>query len=118
MNNESQFFTLFLAIAMIITGSMNILCTKFQDLLYVKGIGDTPPKSFEHPFFQAGVMFVGELLCLLVFCGTRIVALRNKKQQVQTDAQKIPHANPLLFWIPAMCDLGGTSLQYVALFLV
>src|SRR5690349_15118621 len=33
-----------------------------------------------------------------------------------TAPKKVPYTNPLLFAIPAMCDLGGTTLMNVGLF--
>lgn len=40
---------------------------KAQDLQYVKGLGDGPPKAFEHPFTQAIFMFAGMFVCLFVY---------------------------------------------------
>jgi hypothetical protein len=47
----SSGITVFLALAMLITGTMNTLATKFQDMRIVKGIGDGPPTPFEHPLY-------------------------------------------------------------------
>jgi len=110
------------------------LATKFQDLRVVKGIGDGPPTAFEHPFSQTAAMFLGELLCLFVFYLTLLPKYFSKKESsgeeneslTQSDAlagddsqakQKKPKLNPLVLWIPACCDLGGTTLLNVGLFL-
>lgn len=117
------------------------LATKFQDLRVVKGIGDGPPTPFEHPFSQTAAMFLGELLCLIVYKITTLPFFR-KKEKVDdveegeqaslvsgdqlanvdgvttTVVPKKPQLNPLILWIPALCDLGGTTLLNVGLFLV
>jgi len=120
------------------TGTINTLATKFQDLRVVKGIGDGPPTPFEHPFSQTAAMFLGELLCLFVYKLTTI-SFFSKKEKVDDAEQgeqaslitgdqlatpdasapepKKPQLNPLILWIPALCDLGGTTLLNVGLFL-
>ena len=45
----SGLVTLFLATAMLITGTINTISTKFQDVQHVKGLGPYPPTPFEHP---------------------------------------------------------------------
>lgn len=108
----------------------------------MKGIGDAPPRAFEHALyvdfftlhiqlhsFQTGCMFVGELICLFVFRLTLL--FQKKKKDAEVSISEKPKAyvrcefffntlqvNPLLFWIPACCDLGGTTLLNVGLFLV
>lgn len=42
------FFTVFLAFAMLFTGTINTVATKFQDFQIVKGTGRGPPTRFEH----------------------------------------------------------------------
>ena len=109
--------------------------TKYQDLRVVKGVGDGPPTPFEHPFFQTACMFVGELLCLGVYYLTRLASAggkSDKKEESETLVQndqlselnatneseeQKPKLNPLVLWIPAICDLGGTTLLNVGLFL-
>jgi drug/metabolite transporter (DMT)-like permease len=118
--------------------------TKFQDLRVVKGIGDGPATPFEHPFFQTACMFLGELLCLFVYrltiMGAKSAVVVEKKETersgliqndqlaenthsetnvttITTEEKKKPELNPLILWIPACCDLGGTTLLNVGLFL-
>ncbi len=46
-----SFVTLFLAVAMLATGTCNTLLTKAQDLQVVKGFGDKPALPYEHALF-------------------------------------------------------------------
>jgi drug/metabolite transporter (DMT)-like permease len=137
----SSLITAFLAFGMLCTGTLNTITTKFQDMRIVKGIGDGPPTPFEHPFFQTGAMFIGEFACMFVYLftltaffkaiSTRIKRLINGEETPQDTAntseedvallraeenKNTRYTNPLLFAIPAMCDLGGTTLMNVGLF--
>ncbi len=109
----------------------------------VKGVGDGPPTPFEHPFSQTAAMFTGELLCLAAYYISILPFWRRGKTAsaaaastsgeegaslVENDGlvtdddsqakKKKPKLNPLILWIPACCDLGGTTLLNVGLFLV
>jgi len=156
--------TLFLAMAMLFTGTLNTLFTKYQDMRVVKGVGHYPPTAFEHPFFQTACMFVGEFACLFVYiltttalfksCTAAIsskmssqpatttqvldvkttttyvndtviqetevskpeesIALLLKDEESREKAAR--YTNPLLFAIPSICDLLGTTLMNVGLF--
>ena len=63
-------FHLLLALGMLITGSVNTISTKAADLAPTTNRYGESVK-FNHPFFQALCMFLGEFLCLLVFFATR-----------------------------------------------
>ena len=56
-------------------------------------------------------MFLGETLCLAAF---GFLVLREKKFGGKKVATARPH-NPLIFWLPALCDMTATSLMYVGL---
>lgn len=66
--------------------------------------------QFNHPFFQAAGMFLGELLCLFAF---RFLVFRSRMTGKPVQRAK-PHSR-LIFWLPAFCDMTGTSLMYVGL---
>ena len=93
-------FQIFLAILLVVTGSLNTLTTKWADFLKSKGIiliinfthyiiypndhvnildsqGNVVP--FNHPFVQAIAMFFGEMMCLVTF---KIVYFFLKRKQV------------------------------------
>jgi len=102
-------FALFLALGMLITGSLNTLTTKEADnLTATDRYGNTV--AFNHPFVQAAGMFIGELLCLLVF-----YALVLRARVTGTKMARAKPFNPFLFVVPALCDMTATSCMYVGL---
>ncbi|CAC5373631.1 Solute carrier family 35 member F6 [Mytilus coruscus] len=107
------FRQLVLAIVMVITGSINTLSTKWADRERAPGTADKP-HGFDHPFFQAVGMFLGEMMCMVVFlvmyCSGRGVTNR------QRDANYCGLGyNPLIFLPASLCDMTGTSLMYIGL---
>ena len=72
----------------------------------------SPPHPDPHPSPQAAGMFIGEMSCFVVFqlwyWGTRLF----KGDVTHFGPQKF---NPLIFLIPACCDLTATSTMYVGL---
>jgi len=57
-----------LAIGMLISGSINTLSKKAQNDCSSKGLKDehgNEVHKFDHPWFQTGLMFIGESLCLI-----------------------------------------------------
>jgi len=57
-------------------------------------------------------MFLGEYTCMLVFLAMR--CYYNRRGEVHEGDTAKPF-NPLIFWLPACCDMTGTSLMYVGL---
>ncbi|EDV24200.1 Solute carrier family 35 member F6 [Trichoplax sp. H2] len=101
----------FLAGLMLVTGSINTLSTKWADRQSAKGCNNYPSHPFDHPFFQACCMFIGELSCLLVFKLTVFVAKRRNKA-IDIGSQTF---NPIVFLPAACCDMTATSLMYIGL---
>jgi len=113
------------SVLMVITGSINTISTKLADITESKNI-DGETKDFNHPFFQAACMFFGELCCLFVF---KISQLRNRPRAdsdgrlqyveitSQEDGELSParNWNPVIFLLPACCDMTATSLMYIGL---
>ncbi|CAD5230385.1 unnamed protein product [Bursaphelenchus okinawaensis] len=95
--------TVFITVIMVVTGACNTLIAKWTDGL--KALG----QPFEHPFFQANCMFVGEVGCLVVFT---IIYMYQKYKDC---APVLVKFNPFLFALPAICDITGTSIQYIGL---
>ncbi|XP_037002603.1 solute carrier family 35 member F6 isoform X1 [Artibeus jamaicensis] len=104
-------YQLFLAGLMLVTGSINTLSAKWADNFVAQGCGGSKEHSFQHPFLQAVGMFLGEFSCLAAFYLLRCRAARLPDASV--DLQQ--PFNPLLFLPPALCDMTGTSIMYVAL---
>ncbi|NXR27920.1 S35F6 protein, partial [Cinclus mexicanus] len=108
-------YQLGLAALMLLTGSINTLAAKWADNFSVPGCDGTEEHRFQHPFLQAAGMFLGEFSCLPVFY---LLLLRDRRR---ADPTQIPIPTPsrpfksLLFLPPALCDMAGTSIMYVAL---
>ncbi|KJA20221.1 hypothetical protein HYPSUDRAFT_88831 [Hypholoma sublateritium FD-334 SS-4] len=112
----------FLLAGMILTGSSNSLWSKWQDMQCVENCTDPDPTKhvlYEQPVWQTLQMFVGEMLCFLPVVYTW---LRSSRQSValQDDPPKgallpLHGRHILLLWIPAACDLTGTTLMNVGL---
>ncbi|XP_003744054.1 solute carrier family 35 member F6 [Galendromus occidentalis] len=122
-------YQIFLAGLLVFTGSLNTLATKFADGqdapgrtggVWKNGTSLRPTTevhNFNHPFLQATGMFVGEFSCLLVF---RIVSWIHAKRN--TPESELPDIvkgnqdfNPFIFYLPALCDMVGTSMMYIGL---
>lgn len=106
----------FLAVMMVVTGSINTLATKWADTEYSKGVDGTVRK-FDHPFLQAVGMFLGEFSCLITFKLILCYYQRKQKSEEEypitiTGNQKF---NPFIFLLPALCDMTATSIMYIGL---
>ncbi|XP_074845163.1 solute carrier family 35 member F6 [Carettochelys insculpta] len=104
-------YQLGLAGLMLLTGSINTLAAKWADNFSAGGCGETPEHSFQHPFLQAVGMFLGEFSCLAAFY---LLVCRDRRRAEPSMGPPQPF-NPLLFLPPALCDMTGTSIMYVAL---
>nr|XP_054508924.1 solute carrier family 35 member F6 [Agelaius phoeniceus] len=116
-------YQLGLAALMLLTGSINTLAAKWADNFSAPGCDGTEEHKFQHPFLQAAGMFLGEFSCLPVFylllLRDRRRADRDRDQDRDGDGDPAPAPsrpfNALLFLPPALCDMAGTSIMYVAL---
>jgi len=99
---------LFLAVCMVVFGSINTITTKIADITSSKGINGQVA-VFDHPFFQAAGMFLGEFLCMIAF---RVMVCYNAQTGKQMERAQF---NPLIFVLPACCDMTATSLMYIGL---
>lgn len=125
-----------LAVGMLISGSLNTLTTSYANKQYADGT--MSPSTvwgklngefhrhhlFDHPYFQAACMFVGELLCLGAYGATRQKrapapsSAREAGQGLVLQAEGAPRASfrsNFLFAIPAVCDMLGTGTMYAGL---
>ncbi|CAD5230387.1 unnamed protein product [Bursaphelenchus okinawaensis] len=93
--------TITIAIIMVVTGATNTLIAKWTDRLESAG------SRFEHPFFQANCMFVGEFFCLVIFILWYLYRGEN--------GARLQKFNLFLFALPTICDISGTCLQYTGL---
>ncbi|KAG7210786.1 hypothetical protein KM043_012279 [Ampulex compressa] len=101
---------------MVITGSFNTLSVKYADMQIVPG-ADGQPRHFDHPFMQSAFMFIGEILCFIVFKIAYIYYSRKADGSVDnstlTKGSRV--FTPFILFIPALCDTVATSIMYVGL---
>lgn len=116
-----------LALGMLISGSLNTITTSWADKQFAEGTVDTATiwakmqgetarvHKFDHPFFQAMGMFVGEFLCMIVYSFTRrkAAALAAVDPSVVVPGGRTKGA--LWFSIPAALDILGTGTMYTGL---
>lgn len=109
-------YQLFLAGVMVVTGTINTLSTKWADEIETAG-RDGDVHKFDHPFFQAGMMFAGETLCLMVF--KILYYIYSRRGDGSEDENGLTKGNRefsvFKLFIPAMCDMTGTSIMYIGL---
>nr|XP_033335862.1 solute carrier family 35 member F6-like isoform X2 [Megalopta genalis] len=105
-----------LAVLMVITGSFNTLSVKYADQQVVES-EDGQLRHFNHPFMQSAFMFVGEMLCLLVFkIAYNYCKRRNNGSLDDNPLTKGSRVfNPMILLIPALCDAFATSIVYIGL---
>ncbi|CRK86921.1 CLUMA_CG000742, isoform A [Clunio marinus] len=110
-------FQVFLAILLVVTGSLNTLTTKWADKISSVGKDGGEPRTFDHPFVQACFMFFGEFMCLIVFKAI-FYQLRKRNdgsEDVTTLTKGNRNFNQLILWPAAMLDMIATSTMYIGL---
>jgi drug/metabolite transporter (DMT)-like permease len=119
--HRKRVVNLMIAVLMVVTGSLNTIAAKWADSISVDG------RKFNHPFFQAICMFIGEFCCLIAFFIIYAVQkISWRRRNIEGDGgmvaeldgdiePTIPKFNPLIFLPPAVCDILGTSLMYIGL---
>ena len=80
---------------------------KMQDDVVVGKDKDGKPLSFNHPYLQCCLMFVGEFLCLIIFT--------LKSTCIKKEGFSKQDINPLWMAAPASMDLCGSSLLLLAM---
>eukprot|EP00123_Amoebidium_parasiticum_P012531 comp21422_c0_seq1/m.29529 comp21422_c0_seq1/g.29529 ORF comp21422_c0_seq1/g.29529 comp21422_c0_seq1/m.29529 type:complete len:430 (-) comp21422_c0_seq1:524-1813(-) len=107
----------FLALGMLVTGTINTIMTTWQDKTYSVG-RDGVSREYSHPWFQTLTMFLGEFLCLLVFYAAIFRAKYYSVQEPNSREKKKPLAKKVPFWIfalPTCCDLTGSTVMNIGL---
>ncbi|RKP34888.1 hypothetical protein BJ085DRAFT_15775 [Dimargaris cristalligena] len=126
--------TVVLVSGMLVTGTLNTLLTKLQDMECVGNCEDPDPSRrqlFEQPTWQTLNMFAGETLCLIVFYLNIFWTNYRRKRQAGVlamagnpdalpatlaDTRPLTGLRTLLMWLPAAFDICGTTLMNVGLF--
>ncbi|KAI8068236.1 hypothetical protein BC940DRAFT_299480 [Gongronella butleri] len=123
--SSARAYLLILAIGMLISGVCNTILNKYQDMQCVGNCEDPDPakrKYFEQPVWQTLNMFVGEMLVWLVYLYQKWQHARSTytavPESINKDDEELPPIQGiscLLFWVPTLCDLTGTTLMNVGL---
>ncbi|CAK9801933.1 Solute carrier family 35 member F6 [Anthophora plagiata] len=105
-----------LAVIMVTTGSFNTLSVKYADQQIAPG-EDGVPRHFNHPFMQSSFMFVGEMMCFIMFKILYYYYSRRGDNSIDnnplTKGSRV--YNPFILLIPALCDTCATSFMYIGL---
>ncbi|KAI8092346.1 uncharacterized protein B0P05DRAFT_568511 [Gilbertella persicaria] len=128
---------------MLISGVCNTILNKFQDMQCVRNCEDSNPKNrvyFEQPIWQTLNMFVGEFAVWSVYlyqlyqqkrlapappsavnqldAAAVVDEVDQQITKVEQDLPELKGWKALLFWIPTLCDLAGTTVMNVGLLLI
>ena len=107
-------------IVMLITGALDVILFKLQSQQEYFNPDKKKTMTFQHPFVQSAYSFLGELLCLL-FYGIGIWYY-GKVQISDSEEKKDEHLkrNINVMWlaIPALFDIVGSTLLFIALTLI
>lgn len=112
---EDQIVLYAFMISMLLLGSANTLIGKLMDLS--KGNGHT----FNHPFFQAALMFLGEFLCLILYhIYTKFSKVPNSDFHSPLHTQNAPKSlfpklGKFIFMIPSFFDFCASTLMFIGL---
>ncbi|KAH9083856.1 hypothetical protein EDB83DRAFT_2539043 [Lactarius deliciosus] len=132
---STRFLVPALISGMILTGACNSLWSKYQDMQCVENCDDPDPRRhvlYEQPVWQTLQMFLGEMLCFLPvlyeYLSKRWRAASIRLPEEDSDStlaelsesqklqpKKLTGRRILLLWLPALCDLTGTTLMNVGL---
>ena len=113
-------------LGMLLSGTGNTILMKIQNLTYGLTLPSDPkdPMPFTHPFVQCAIMFMGELLCLIVY-GCKLLYLKRQQKEISQTESSAPsenklkeNINPLLLAIPACFDIVASTMMNIALTMV
>ncbi|KOC69414.1 Transmembrane protein C2orf18 like protein, partial [Habropoda laboriosa] len=89
---------------------------RYADQQVVAG-EDGVPRYFNHPFMQSSFMFVGEMMCIIMF--KILYHYYSRRGDNSIDNNPLTKGsrvyNPFILLIPALCDTCATSIMYVGL---
>eukprot|EP00927_Polykrikos_kofoidii_P042162 TRINITY_DN36015_c0_g1_i1.p1 TRINITY_DN36015_c0_g1~~TRINITY_DN36015_c0_g1_i1.p1 ORF type:complete len:379 (+),score=64.65 TRINITY_DN36015_c0_g1_i1:100-1137(+) len=87
-------------LVVLVAGAVNMLMLKFQHMQAVPTRDGGPMVKFDHPAVQAGLLMVGNFMCLPIYYLTRS----------PEDAERSRHLPKWIFLVPCCCDLLATGL--------
>lgn len=108
-------FHIFLAVLMVISGSLITVSVKWMDMLQSMGLSKV--HSFDHPLIQADFMFLGEIWCLITFViAYKVLQARRDgtvEENVLTKGSRV--FNRFILWPPAFLDIIASTTMYFGL---
>lgn len=116
-SGSSKGFYVIIVVGMLVCGTLNTISFKEQDDFVVD---ESNPRPFYHPFVQTYMMFIAEFACLAAFYIAQAASptfRKNHELELQ-DAIQQNLKTTGVWWkaaLPALCDIGGTGLQLVAM---
>mmetsp|Transcript_27546 Transcript_27546/g.69514 ORF Transcript_27546/g.69514 Transcript_27546/m.69514 type:complete len:439 (+) Transcript_27546:231-1547(+) len=107
----------------IMSSTNPITCDAVQPNSTSPGACQAGCTTFDHPFFQAAGMFIGELLCIIAFRITLLCATSKSREALHVDesSEMSDEAGleegfpPYIFALPALCDMVATCIMYLGL---
>lgn len=114
-----------LTACMLVSGSVNTIATKYQDITVIGHTADGKDLTFKHPAVQSAFMFLGETLCLIPYFFLRWRKRRRKIAEfgapvVSSSSRSNKRTRRLritaAFALPAFCDAGATTLLNIGLY--
>ncbi|CAG2054806.1 unnamed protein product, partial [Timema podura] len=91
------------------------MCNRWANQMMAVGADGKDERNFNHPFFQAWAMFLGELLCMFTFYGLYYYWKKRDKHDEHKLVKGNRSYNPLFLLPSAMCDMIASSVMYVGL---
>ncbi|EGV62125.1 hypothetical protein PSN45_000842 [Yamadazyma tenuis] len=124
---NSNVTLLVFVVGTIVTGCLNSIFTKYQDNQCVDNCSDPDVSNhhtFQQPALQTLQMFVGEMLCYVVYYLMYRTSLLSfgadgyKPIGEDADLPQLPLASSLKLSVPAICDLVGTTMLHFGLIFI
>ena len=120
-NSISKFVIYTFMILMIVTGSINTIANKMQN------ISTSLEINYKHDWFITFCMFLGESLCYFMYLIQEKLKQKNPTDENQTgaliqdetqDSRKLIAASPFQLMLPALCDFFGSTLMTIGLSMI
>jgi drug/metabolite transporter (DMT)-like permease len=108
-------YQIFLALLLVLSGTINTISVKWMDM--TKSMGLRKVHTFNHPFVQADLMFLGEIFCLAAFAiAFKVLKSRKNGSEDRHQLTKGSRSfNRLYLLFPAVLDLVATATMYFGL---
>lgn len=113
--------TLFI-IGLLSCGTLNVFLTKYQDTVCIENC-EQEPIYFNQPMLQTLNMFIGEILCLIIFyfnkkeTYTQLTEIENECL-FQIESTDVIERKKYILLFPALCDTLSSTLMNIGLIFV